>query len=52
MIPNGFILSDIALAVMIVLIFGGMFLLIISMVIENFLDVISRFYWEFKGEDE
>lgn len=42
MIPDGFVLSDIAMAVMIVLFFGGMTLIIISMCIEQVINVIIR----------
>jgi len=42
MIPEGFILSDIAMAVMIVLFFGGITLCVLSMCIEQVLDVIIR----------
>ena len=42
MIPEGFILSDIAMAVMIVLMFGCMTLFVISMCIEQVLEVIIR----------
>ena len=42
MIPEGFIFSDIALAVVIVLFFGGITLFVLSMCIEQVLDVIIR----------
>lgn len=52
MIPDGFILSDIALAVVIVLFFGGMTLIIISMCIEQVLDVIIRVKRELLTDEE
>lgn len=42
MIPEGFIFSDIALAVVIVLMIGSMTLFVLSMCIEQVLDVIIR----------
>ena len=42
MIPEGFIFSDIALAVVIVLMVGSMTLFVISMCIEEVIDVIIR----------
>lgn len=42
MIPDGFVLSDIAMAVMIVLFFGFMTLCVISMCIEQVINVIIR----------
>jgi len=52
MIPEGFILSDIAMAVMIVLFFGGMTLIIISMCIEQVINSIIRVKRELLTDEE
>ena len=52
MIPEGFIFSDIALAVVIVLLFGGMTLFLISMCIEEVIDVIIRVKREVLTDEE
>ena len=52
MIPEGFIFSDIAMAVMLVLFFGCMILFVISMCIEQVLDVIIRVKRELLTDEE
>jgi len=52
MIPDGFVLSDIAMAVMIVLFFGGITLFVLSMCIEQVLDVIIRVKRELLEDEE
>jgi hypothetical protein len=52
MIPEGFILSDIALAVVIVLMIGSMTLFVLSMCIEQVLNSIIRVKRELLTDEE